>query len=111
MSINVEFLIIRTVEITAGGYLVSITKIVSDCQQIGTWVLLIISNYILGLLWGNQFFFLFDCHRKDKIGRTSAMSNEIWFVTVIEKLYSTSTLLKLPNDSLLPSTILKTKIH
>ena len=36
LSINVEFLIIRTVEITAGGYLVFITEIVSDCQQIGT---------------------------------------------------------------------------
>ena len=41
LSINVEFLNIRTEEITAGTYLVSITEIVSDCQQIGTRALLI----------------------------------------------------------------------
>ena len=42
--INVEFLNCRTGEITAGEYLVSITK--SDCQQMGTGALLIINNYI-----------------------------------------------------------------
>ena len=62
LSINVEFLNIRIGEITAGAYLVSITEIVSDCQQIDTGPLLIINNYILGLLWGNQCFFLFDSH-------------------------------------------------
>ena len=56
-SINVQFLNIRKGEITAGAYLVSITEIVSDCQQIGTGALLIINNYILGLLWGHQCFF------------------------------------------------------
>ena len=54
LSINVEFLNIRTGEITARAYLVSFTEIVSDCQQIGTGAILIINNYILGLLWGNQ---------------------------------------------------------
>ena len=68
-SINVEFLNIRTGEIIAGAYLVSITEIVSDCQQIGTGALLIINNYILGLLCGNQCFFLFDSHSKDEIAR------------------------------------------
>ena len=62
LSINVEFLNIRIGEITAGAYLLSITEIVSDCQQIDTGPLLIINNYILGLLWGNQCFFLFDSH-------------------------------------------------
>ena len=38
LSINVEFLN-RTGEITAGAYLVSITEIVSDCQEIGTGAL------------------------------------------------------------------------
>ena len=57
LSINVKFLNIRTGEITAGAYLLSITEIVSDCQQIGTGTLLIINNCILGLLWGNQYFF------------------------------------------------------
>ena len=49
-AINVEFLNNRTGEKTVGAYLVSITEIVSDCQQIGTGTQLIISNYILGLL-------------------------------------------------------------
>ena len=57
VSINVKFLNIRTGEITAGAYLLSITEIVNDCQQIGTGTLLIINNCILGLLWGNQYFF------------------------------------------------------
>ena len=57
VSINVKFLNIGTGEITAGAYLLSITEIVNDCQQIGTGTLLIINNCILGLLWGNQYFF------------------------------------------------------
>ena len=76
-SINVQFLNIRTGEITAGAYLVSITEIVSDCQQIGTGALLIINKYILGLLWGNQCFFLFDSHSNDEIGRMSATGTAV----------------------------------
>ena len=34
---------------TAGKYLVSITKISSDCEQLSTEVLLITNNYILGI--------------------------------------------------------------
>ena len=56
-SINVGFLNIRTGAITADTYLVSITEIVSDCQQIGTGALLIINNYTLCLLW-SVFFYL-----------------------------------------------------
>ena len=71
-SINVEFLNNRIGEITAGAYLLSITEIVSDCQQIGTEALLIINNYILGLVLRNQCFFLFDSHSKDGIRKMSA---------------------------------------
>ena len=71
LSINVEFLNNRTREITAGVYFVPITEIMRDSQQIDTKALLIINNYILGLLWGNQCFFLFDSHSKDEIGRMS----------------------------------------
>ena len=46
----IEFLNNRTGEITDGTYLVSVTEFVSDCQQIGTRVLLIINNCISGLL-------------------------------------------------------------
>ena len=56
-SINVPFLNIRTEEITAGAYVLSTSEIMSDCQQIGTGALLIINNYILGLLLENQCFF------------------------------------------------------
>ena len=50
----------------------SITEIVSDCQHIGIRALLIIDNYISGLLWQNQCFRLFDSHSKDEIGRILA---------------------------------------
>ena len=50
-AINVEILNIRKENITAGAYLVSITGIFkSDCQKIGTGALLIMNNYVLGLL-------------------------------------------------------------
>ena len=54
---HVEFLNIRTGELTAGAYVFSTSEIMSDCQQIGTGALLIINNYILGLLLENQCFF------------------------------------------------------
>ena len=63
--------------LTAGAYLASITEVVSVCQQIGTSSLLIINNYILGLLWRNQSFFLFDSYSKDKIGRMSATGTAV----------------------------------
>ena len=77
LSINVEFLNNRTGEITAGTYLVSITENVNDCQEIGTRALLIINNYILSLLWGNQCFFLLDSYSKDEIGRMSATGTAV----------------------------------
>ena len=54
-----------------------IIEIESDCPQIGTRGLLIINNYILALLWGNQCVFLFDSHSKDEIGRMSATGTVI----------------------------------
>ena len=71
-TINVEFLNNKAGEITDGAYFVPITEIVSGWQKIDTGALLIINNYILGLLWGNQSFFLFDSHSKGEIGRISA---------------------------------------
>ena len=108
-SINVEFINIRTGGITAGAYLVTISEIVSDCQQTSTGGLLIINNYILGLLWGNQCFFLLDSHSKDEIGRMSATGTAV--LLKFRKLHKISTLLKLRNDSLIPSTIFETKMH
>ena len=62
---NVEFLENKTGEITAGGYLLSIAEIINSAQQIGTGALLIVNNYILGLIWGNDSIYLFDSHSKD----------------------------------------------
>ena len=47
----------RTGEIKAGAYFVSITETVSDCQHIDTQALLIINNYILGLFGETSVFF------------------------------------------------------
>ena len=77
LSINIEFLNNRTGEITDGTYLVSVTEFVSDCQQIGTRVLLIINNCISGLLWGSQCFFLFGLHSKGEIRRISAKGTTV----------------------------------
>ena len=74
---NIHFLNIRTGEVIAGAYLVSITDIVNDCQQIGTGVLLIVNNYILGTLWGNQCFIRFDSHSKDETGKISATGTAV----------------------------------
>ena len=92
----------------------SITKIVSDCQQIGTGAMSIINNYILGLLWGNQCFFLFDSHSKDEIRRMSVTGTRVLLkfdsLQSLEDYITQIVLLKLPNDSVLPTTIFKTKM-
>ena len=48
------------------------SEIVNDCQQKDTRAQLISNNYLLGLLWGKQCFFLFDSHGKNEIERMSA---------------------------------------
>ena len=47
-------------EITAGKYLVFFEEIVNSVQQIGTNALVIVNNYVLGLIWGNDSIYLFD---------------------------------------------------
>ena len=72
----------RTEEITAESYPVSITKIMSDCQQIGTGALLIINNNISGLLWGNLcIFFQFYSQTIAEIERMSATGTTILLKT------------------------------
>ena len=46
-----EFLENKTGEITVGAYLISISELVTDVQQIGAGPLLIVNNYILDLIW------------------------------------------------------------
>ena len=57
-SINQQFLELKTGEITAGAYLITISEILSGIQQIGTGALLIINNFILDLMWGNDSIYL-----------------------------------------------------
>ena len=71
--IDVDFLELRTGEIPAEACLVSITEIISSCQQIGIGALLSFNNYVFGLLWGNQCFRTFDSHNKDENGDISAV--------------------------------------
>ena len=74
-SINVEFLENKTGETTAGAYQVSITENKNSVQQLGASALLIVSNYILGLIWGNEStIYLFDSHSKDENGNLSSQS-------------------------------------
>ena len=75
--INVELLGNKTGEITARAYLLSITEIVSSAQQIGTGALLIVNNYILGLIWGTDSIYLFDSHCKDEYGNLPSSSTEV----------------------------------
>ena len=72
------------------------------------------NNYILGLLWGNQCFFLFDSHSNDaKIQRMSATGTAVLLKVDSYNHWKIifSILFKLPNDFLLPRTIFQTKMH
>lgn len=53
-SVNMEFLKSKTREITAGEYVPSIAEIVNSVSQIGTGAVLIVNNYISGLILGTD---------------------------------------------------------
>ena len=55
----------------------SISKIVNDVQQTGAGALLIVTNYILGLIWGNDSINLFDSHSKDENGNLSSSGTAV----------------------------------
>lgn len=63
--IALDFLENRREEIAAGVYVVSITEIISSCRQVGSGILLIVNNYVLGLLLENQCFYVFHLHSKE----------------------------------------------
>ena len=52
--INVEFQENKTGKITAGTYFLSIVEIRNYIYQIEAATLLSVSNYVLGLTWGND---------------------------------------------------------
>ena len=47
------------------------TDIVSTCSNHGQGALHIISGYVLGIIWGNNCFYLFDSHSKNGEGNIS----------------------------------------
>ena len=76
-AVNVQFLGIKTGEIKAGTYLLSIVEIANSVQQIETGALLIVNNYILGLIWGNDSIYLFHSHSKDENGNVSSFGTAV----------------------------------
>ena len=69
-SVDIEMFQTKTGEITFNAYHVSVSELVGVCQ-IGSDALLGINDYMLGILWGRQCFYLFDSHSKDKDGKVS----------------------------------------
>lgn len=59
-SINVELLKNMAGKTTAGIYIQYNAEIVGNVQQIQAGAVLIINNYILGLIYGNDSIYLFD---------------------------------------------------
>ena len=57
-SINEQFLELKTGEITARANLITISEILSGIQHIGASALLIVNNFILDLMWGNDSIYL-----------------------------------------------------
>ena len=72
--INVQFLKNKTGEITDGAYLLPISEIVNSVQHIGTGALLVVNNYILGLIWGNDSIY---SHSKDENDNLSSSGTAV----------------------------------
>ena len=76
----------KTGEITAGAYLLSFAEIVNCVQHTGTGALLIVNNYILGLISGNDSMYLFDFHSKDENDNLSSSGTAL--LLKFDSLYS-----------------------
>ena len=71
-TINVEYVGDKIGKITAGAYVLSITVIKISALQVGASGLLLVNNYILNLIWGNDStIYLFYFHSKDDNGDLS----------------------------------------
>ena len=77
---------IRLEKLLLGSYLVSIAEIVNSVQHIGTGALLIVNNYILGLIWGNDSIYLFGSDSKDENGNLSRSGTAV--LLKFDTLYS-----------------------
>ena len=67
-----EFLENKEGKIIAGDYFISTAEILNGAPQIVTSALLILKNYILGLIQGSDSRYLFDSHGNDKNGNLSS---------------------------------------
>ena len=101
--INVQFLENKTGEITAGAYLLSIAEIVNSVQHIGTGALLIVNNYILGLIWGNYSIYLLDSHSKNENDNLSISGTAV--LLKFDSLYSLENYVRLVYYNAYPQTL------
>ena len=58
-SVDIFLLANKTGEITLTAYLISLKEIIESCLNIGSGVLLMISGYIFGIIWGKDCVYLF----------------------------------------------------
>ena len=65
-SIKVEFQENKAGEITTREYLLSIVEIVNSVHEVGTDALFLVKNYVLGLIWGIDYIYLFALQSKDE---------------------------------------------
>lgn len=76
-------------------------SIVNGVQKIGADVLLIVNNYILGVIWGNDFIFLYDSHNNDESGNLSSSGIAIllnFAILPTSTFYKISLLQYFPSD-------------
>ena len=66
-SIDIALLKDRTGKITWNA----LGDIVGNCSNLGNGALLTINGYALGIIWGKNYFVLFDLHRKNSNGNIS----------------------------------------
>ena len=60
------------------AYLLSIVETVNSFQQIESGALLIVNNYVLGLIWGIYSIYLFDWHSIDGNGNLSSSCTAVF---------------------------------
>ena len=75
-TVDTELLELKTGETTRNTSLISLTEIIGGSQTIDD-VLLIISIYLLGIIWGRECFYVFDQHSKDEKGDIAASGTAI----------------------------------
>ena len=65
--------------------MISVSEIVNSVQHVRTGALIIVSNYNLGLIWGNDSIYLFDSHSKYENGNLSSRGAAV--LLIFDTLY------------------------